>query len=472
MRKTKIIATLGPASEDDKTIDALLDAGVDVIRQNFSHGTQEEHGKVCDQIHDKSEQVPVMMDTQGPEIRLGAVDDGTELAADDTVRLTTEDVTGDTETLPLQYDLLDDLAAGDTVFIADGAIELEVDEVTATEAVCTVVFGGPVSSHKSVNVPEKDVGPDGLTEKDNDDIAFGAENGFDIVAVSFVKEAADVEAVQELLAEHDSDMMVVAKIEHMTAVENIDAIIDAADGIMIARGDLGVELPASEVPILQKEIIQNCNRNAVPVITATQMLQSMTEKPHATRAEVSDVSNAVMDGTDAVMLSEETAIGEYPVQTVEVMADVIADAEQHVTGQVHHTVKTTSATVEDVIAKSVWQTSHDMNPAYIVAHTSSGYTARNIAKYRPETPIIAVTDNKRVQRQLNLVWGVSAYHIDFPTNVDNMIGASVSALHEQGLIEEDDMLVLSAGVPTSATGTTNMMEVRQVDEILAEHDGR
>jgi len=472
MRKTKIVATLGPASEADAMIDALLDTGVDVIRQNFSHGTHTEHGDVCDRVHDRSEQVPVMMDTQGPEVRLGAVADGTVLETDATVRLTTSDVTGDADRLPLGYDLVADLETGDTVFIDDGNIELEVTDVTEDDAICTVVFGGPVSSRKAVNVPGKDVGPDGLTAKDEEDIAFGAEHGFDMVAVSFVKRAADIQAVRGIVEEHDADMQIIAKIEHGTAVENIDAIIDAADGVMIARGDLGVEMPAAEVPLLQKEIIEECNRAGKPVITATQMLQSMTEKPHATRAEVSDVSNAVMDGTDAVMLSEETAVGDYPVQSVQVMADVVVAAEEQVAGRIHHTVKAATAEVADAITKSVWQAAHDVAPAYIVAHTSSGYTARNIAKYRPDAPVIAFTDSRTVQRQLNPVWGVRAYHMDFPANVDTMICESTMELYETDMVDEDDVLVLSAGVPTSVTETTNMMEVRRVADILDEHGSR
>lgn len=472
MRKTKIVATLGPASESEDVIEQMLDAGVDVVRQNFSHGTHEEHADVLETIHNKSSHIPVMLDTQGPEIRLRDVEEDVELDEDDTVTLSTAEKTGTAEELTISYPgLLKQAAEGDTVIIGDGDIELTVTAVNDEHVECTVVFGGPVSSQKSVNIPGKDVGPDGLTEKDVDDIAFGAKTGFDFIAVSFVKRADDIEAVQNILEKHDSEADIIAKIEHIKAVENLDEIVEASDGIMIARGDLGVELPASDVPILQKDIIKKCNTAGKPVITATQMLKSMTEHPRATRAEVSDVSNAVMDGTDAVMLSEETAVGEYPVKSVEVMASIVERAEEDILDNVHHTLKTPSQNIEDVISKSVWQATHDMETRFIVAHTTSGYTARNIAKYRPSTDIVAFTDSEWVQRQLNLVWGVRAYRMEFPDTVEEMIHESTSLLYENDMVDPGDTLVLSAGVPTAVSGMTNMMEVRIVEEILEETGG-
>ncbi len=467
MRQTKIVATVGPASESPETLGELIDTGVNVVRQNFSHGTQDEHKEVLETVHIMSEQVAVTMDTQGPDIRLRTVEDDTVLEQDSTVEIVTDDITGDAERLATQYEpFVAEAEEGDHIVVADGDIELRVDEKQEDRLVCTVLYGGEVISHQSLAIPERDVGPKGLTEKDREDIRFGAEAGFDLVAVSFVKRPEDVEAVRKILDEEDSDMGIIAKIEQITAVDNINEIIDVADGIMVARGDLGVELPAAEVPIQQKEIIRKCNETATPVITATQMMSSMTEHPRATRAEVSDVANAVMDGTDAVMLSEETAIGDYPVTTVEVMSQIIERAEQHISDEVHHTVRTKSVNTEDVISKAVWQASRDIDARYLVAHTTSGYTARHIAKYRPDTDIIAFTDSRAVQRQLSLVWGVDAYYMAFHEYVGDMIHDSVAALADNNMVGDDDTLILTAGVPTGQSGTTNMLEIRTVEEIL------
>ncbi len=467
MRKTKIVATIGPASGSTDTLESLIDSGVDVVRQNFSHGTREEHGDVLNTVHGCSDSVAVMMDTQGPDIRLRDVEEGTILEVDSTLEIVTDTVTGTADRLSTDYTaFIDDAETGDHIIVGDGDVELLVEEIQDDRIVCTVLYGGEVISHQSLSIPERDVGPEGLTEKDREDLRFGAQAGFDLVAVSFVKRPEDVEAVRNILESEGSDMAVIAKIEHITAVDNIDEIIDVSDGVMIARGDLGVELPAEEVPILQKQIIQKCNNAGKPVITATQMMSSMTDHPRATRAEVSDVSNAVMDGTDAVMLSEETAIGEYPVKAVEVMARVIERAEEHVADHVHHTVRTPSRDTADVISKSAWQASKDIDARYLVAHTTSGYTARNLARYRPSTEIVAFTDSETIKRQLNLVWGVKAYLMEFPEYADDMIHDSVAYLSENGLAEADDTLVLTAGVPTAVTGTTNMLQIRTVNEIL------
>lgn len=467
MRKTKIVATLGPASNSRETIEALIDAGVDVVRQNFSHGSHEEHKEVLETVHDLSENVAVMMDTEGPDIRLRDVEADTVLEQDSTVEIVTDETTGTADRLSTQYDaFVDETDEGDHIVVADGDVELRVDEAHEERLVCTVLYGGEVISNQSLAIPERDVGPDGLTEKDREDLRFGAQAGFDLAAISFVKRPDDVEAVRDILDEEDSDMAVIAKVEDTQAVEHIDGIIEASDGIMVARGDLGVELPASNVPILQKQIIEKCNQAAKPVITATQMLKSMTEHPRATRAEVSDVSNAVMDGTDAVMLSEETAIGEYPVTAAEVMSRIITRAEDHIQDHVHHTVRTASKDIADVISKSVWQASREIDARYLIAHTTSGYTAQQIAKYRPDTDIIAFTGSETVQRQLNVVWGVNAYQIPISEGVDEMIHSSVSYLDEHELVDEEDLLVMTAGVPTATAGTTNMLEIRTANNIL------
>jgi len=467
MKHTKIISTIGPASNSKKKIEQLVDAGVNVFRQNFSHVDHETHGEIFDRIRDVSEKTAVMIDTKGPEIRLRQVQENTVLKDDRKVVLTTEDIEGDEERLSVNFDdFVGNISVGDEVRIDDGKIELKVINIENGEAECNIIHGGPVANRKAVNVPGKDVGLAAPTEKDREDIAFAAEKGYDFVSLSFVKKAEDVEQVKQILEEKDSEMHIISKIEHSKAVDNFGQILEASDGIMVARGDLGVELSPSSLPMLQKEIIKKCNKAGKPVITATQMLESMTENPTATRAEISDVANAVMDGSDAVMLSGETAIGEYPVNTVEFMSRVIEEAESEIKEQTHHTIKEQPRNTREVITKGVWQASRDSHAEYIIAHTTSGSTARNISKHRPETPIIALTDKEVVERQLQLVWGVQSYYEEFQDNVKGMLESSAQRMLNLDLAEEDTELVLSAGIPTSVTGTTNMMQIRTVESIL------
>lgn len=466
MKKTKIVSTIGPSTDSKQKIADIIDAGVDVVRQNFSHVDHEQHGKIYDRIREVSEKTAVMIDTKGPEIRLGEIEEGTILETGHKVEITTEEVEGGEDLISVNYeDFLDYIESGDEVRIDDGKIELQVEKVGET-AECQIVYGGEISSRKAVNVPGKDIGLSAPTEKDVTDIEFAAKKGYDFVSLSFVKQASDVEEVRDILDENGSEMHIISKIEHAKAVENFDEILEVSDAIMVARGDLGVELPASRLPMLQKEMIEKANRAGKPVITATQMLESMTDNPTATRAEISDVANAVLDGTDAVMLSGETAIGEYPVKTVEFMADVVDEAENTLEDQVHHTVTEASRNTREIICKNVWQASRESDAKYIIAHTSSGSTARNISKYRPENPVIAFTDSETVERQLQLVWGVESYYEEFPEDVEGMIEASARRMRGLGLADGDNKLVLSAGIPTSITGTTNMMQIRTVDEIL------
>ncbi len=468
MRKTKIVATIGPASETDQILDSLVEAGVDVARQNFSHGTHEEHERTLKKLRDTSKEIGLMMDTQGPEIRLKEVEEDTELYQGDIVKIVTDEVLGDREVLPVDHpNTADFLKSGDKILIDDGQIELEVLEVDE-EVRCEVIYGGKVLSRKSVNVPGKDMGLRAPTKKDIRDIRFGVDAGFDFVSVSFVKSARDIERIRDLIDEKDSDMEIIAKIEHLKAVENIDEIIDAADGVMIARGDLGVEVPASDVPVLQKKIIEKANLKEKPVITATQMLKSMTESPRATRAEVSDVANAVIDGSAAVMLSEETAIGRYPVKSVEFMSEVLLKMEDYVKGRKYFTTEKKSRDVADIIAKNVTQAAREIDVKFIVAHTSSGYTAHKIARFRPDVEIIAFTDKKKVQRKLSLVWGVKPFYSDFPEHVDDMVCSTAETLFEKGMVETDDKLLITAGVPAPVTGITNMMQIRTVESLLEE----
>ncbi len=472
MRKTKIVATLGPASYDEQEIGKLVESGVDVFRQNLSHGTQDEHQKTLENIRDLSDEAGVMMDTQGPEVRLKQVKENTEIAKGEEIRLVSSEIEGSEDVYPVDHpDFEDYIDVGDKILIDDGQIELEVLEVDGSMR-CEVIHGGKVLSRKSVNVPGKDLGLKTPTEKDIDDIKFGCKADFDFVSASFVKTSKDIRKIKDILEKNDSEMDVIAKIEHLKAVENIDDIIEVSDGLMIARGDLGVEVPASDVPVLQKEIIEKANRKEVPVIIATQMLKSMTESPRATRAEVSDVANAVIDGACAAMLSEETAIGRYPVRSVEFMAEVLEKMEDYVKGREFSVMDVKGEDVAEIIAKNVSQAARDLDVKYIVVHTSSGYTARKIAKFRPDVDIIAFTDRRSVQRKLSLVWGVKAYHSEFPEHVDQMVCGTAERLFEMGEVEEDDQLLITAGVPAPVTGITNMMQIRTVESLLEEGEKR
>jgi len=468
MRKTKIVSTIGPASDSVDVLERLSDAGMNIARQNFSHGTFEEHEERLKRIRSISDNIGVMMDTQGPEIRLKEVGEGTTLNTGDSVKLVTDEITGNEEKLPVDYPgIINYLEKGDNLLIDDGQIELEVKKVDEYVD-CKVIFGGKVLSKKSVNVPGKDIGLKAPTEKDVKDIKFAIKKGFDFVSASFVKTAEDIHKIKDIIESKNCDMDIIAKIEHIKAVNNLDEILDATDAVMIARGDLGVEVPASQVPLLQKRIIEKANRKEKPVITATQMLKSMTESPRATRAEVSDVANAVLDGSDAVMLSEETAVGKYPVKSVEFMSEVVQQMEGYLKDRPHHTHDLRSDNIADIIAKSVWQADRDIDVKYIVAHTSSGYTAHKIAKFRPETDILAFTDKENIQRKLNLVWGVTSFYMEFPEHVDEMTARSAKILYDNGYVEEDDRLLLTAGVPAPVEGITNMMEIRTVRSLLEE----
>ncbi|MFP4229991.1 MAG: pyruvate kinase [Candidatus Nanohaloarchaea archaeon] len=467
MKNTKIVSTIGPATDSKKKIEQIVDAGVNVIRQNFSHVDHEAHKEVYDRVRDATEKTAVMADTKGPEIRLGQVKEGTELEKGHKLVLTTEEVEGTEERLPVKYkDLPDFVEAGDEVRIDDGKIELQVDEVNDNEIHTTIVFGGEVSSRKALNVPGKDIGLTAPTEKDKKDIRFAAKHGYDFISLSFVKKPEDIKETREILREEGSEAKIISKIEHPKAVENFDAILEETDAVMVARGDLGVETPAAELPKLQKDMIQKCNLAGKPVITATQMLESMTENPTATRAEISDVANAVLDGTDAVMLSGETAVGEYPVETVKFMAEVVREAESTVEEQDHHTLWKESENIEEIICKNAFQASEELDADNIVAPTETGETAQHIAKHRPKTNIVALTQSETVERQLQLVWGVEPYYMEFPETVDQLIKDSAKRLRTLGLTEEGKETVFAAGTPPGKAGATNTLQIRETEEIL------
>jgi pyruvate kinase len=467
MRKTKIIATIGPSSEDRKVIKDMVKSGLNIARLNFSHRTQEQAETTYKNLRKVAPHVGIMMDTQGPEVRLGRIKEGTELLRGSKVELSAEDILGDEKKLPVDYPgLFDYLRKNDTIIMSDGSLELKVEQTSGSSVKCRVIYGGKISSKKSVNIPGKDIGLFAPTKKDLKNIKFGAGLGFDFVAASFVKSSKDIEKIRTVLKKEKSSMKIIAKIEHVEAVRHFDEILEVSDAIMIARGDLGVEVPASDVPLLQKTIIRKCLENEKPVIVATQMLMSMTEHPRATRAEVSDVANAVEDGADAVMLSEETAIGKYPVKTVQFMAETIQKMEEYLHGRLPDALKSEKCEIADIIARNVWQAARDSSARFIIAHTSSGYTARKIARFRPDIDILAFTDKEIVERQMNLIWGVRPFLAKFYKHVDEMLCDSAEFLFKKGLVNEKDIIILTAGEPVSVSGSTNMMEIREIKSLL------
>jgi len=466
MRKTKIIATIGPASENKDVIKKMVKSGLNIARLNFSHRTQKEAKTTYQNLRKVVPDIGIMMDTQGPEVRLGRIKEGTDLLRGSEVELVSDDVLGDEKKLPVDYPgLFDYLKKDDTILMSDGSLELRVEKV-GSSVKCRVVYGGKISSKKSVNIPGKNIGLFAPTKKDLENIKFGARMGFDFVAASFVKSANDIKKIRTVLKNEKSSMQIIAKIEHIKAVENLDEILEASDAVMIARGDLGVEVPASDVPLLQKTIIRKCLECEKPVIVATQMLMSMTEHPRATRAEVSDVANAVEDGADAVMLSEETAVGKYPVKSVQFMAETIQKMETYLIGRLPEALKSGKNEIADIIAKNVWQAARDSSAKFIIAHTSSGYTAKKIARFRPDIDILAFTDKEIVERQMNLIWGVRPFLTKFYKHVDDMLCDSAEFLYKKGLVNEKDIVILSAGEPVSVSGSTNMMEIRRVKSLL------
>jgi pyruvate kinase len=472
MRKTKIIATIGPSSEDKKVIKDMVKSGLNIARLNFSHRTQEQAKATYRNLRNVVPHIGIMMDTQGPEVRLGRIKKGTELLRGSEVELVKHDILGDEKKLPVDYPgLFDYLKENDIILMSDGSLELKVKKISNSSVKCKVIYGGKISSKKSVNIPGKDIGLFAPTKKDLENIRFGARIGFDFVAASFVKSPKDIKKIRAVLKKEKSGMRIVAKIEHVEAVRNLDGILEASDAIMIARGDLGVEVPPSDVPLLQKTIIRKCLENEKPVIVATQMLMSMTEHPRATRAEVSDVANAVEDGADAVMLSEETAVGKYPVKSVQFMAETIEKMEEYLLGRLPAALKSGKSEIADIIAKNVWQAARDSSAKFIIAHTSSGYTARKIAKFRPDIDILAFTDKEIVERQMNLIWGVRPFLTKFYKHVDDMLCDSAEFLYKKRLVNKEDVVILTAGEPVAVSGSTNMMEVRKIKSLLEQRKG-
>jgi pyruvate kinase len=479
MRKTKIVCTIGPASGSPETVKQMLEAGMDVARLNFSHGSHEEHAAFLATLRQAAAELDrnlaIMLDTKGPEISIGTLKGGrVTLSEGARVTLTTEEIEGDAGRISVTYKGLPQaVLPGSHILLDDGNVGLRVLETGGQDVLCEVLFGGELTDHKGVNLPGVHLDLPAVTETDIADINFGIDNNVDFIAASFVRQAADVIAIRRLLEARDADIHIIAKIENEEGVKNLEEIIKVADGVMVARGDLGVEIAAEEVPLVQKAIIRKCNQAGKPVVTATQMLESMIHNPRPTRAESSDVANAILDGTDAVMLSGETAIGRHPEEAVRVMARIAGRTEESLdyAQLLKQRAASSSPTVTDAISYATCTTAQDLGAAAIVTSTKSGFTARNVSKYRPRAPIVAVTPSEQVQRKLCLVWGVQPLGAPMINNTDQMIKEAVEISLAKGLIRCGDLIVITAGVPVGVPGMTNLLKVHIVGEVLARGTG-
>ncbi len=473
-RKTKVICTLGPAVDDEEMIRKLIRAGMNAARFNFSHGDHEEHLQRLNKLKNVRDAmgrpVATILDTKGPEIRIRSFQTKSiALEAGASFTLTTREVEGTEEIVSVTYPKLhEEVGPGQEILIDDGLVALKVEKIEGQDIRCTVENGGSLSANKSINIPGVHIHLPALTEKDVSDIQFGVENDFDFIAASFVRRAADVQAVREVLDHFGGqDVKIIAKIENQEGVDHIDEILAAADGVMVARGDLGVEIPAARVPILQKQIIRKGLRLGKPVITATQMLDSMIRNPRPTRAEVSDVANAVFDGTSCVMLSGETANGHYPVEALSAMVGIVEEAEQ----SIHYwrrfekrMVGMSASNIDDAITHTSCLTAKDLNAKAILVATSSGRTARMICRFRPACPIAALTMHEKVRRQLAISWGVIPFLTGEVTSTDRIFSMSVEVALKEKLVQNGDVVVITAGVPLGKSGSTNLIKAQVVND--------
>ena len=477
MRKTKIICTLGPSTDKEGVLRALVENGMNVARFNFSHGSHEEHKGRLDALKAIREEldrpVAALLDTKGPEIRLKDFVNGTEmLEAGQSFTLTTREVEGTKEICSITYkELPHDVVAGGTIMLDDGLIKLSIRSVTDTDIICEVLNNGKIKNKKGVNVPGVHLSMPYMSQRDRDDIIFGIEQGFDFIAASFVRSAQDVYEIRNLLNSYDSNIRIIAKIENREGVENIDSILGAADAVMVARGDLGVEIDFSELPGIQKSIIDRSFSFGKPIMTATQMLDSMMINPRPTRAEISDVANAIYDGTSAIMLSGETAAGAYPVEALKTMAAIAEHTENEAHYQDRRLIARSKATgktsVSDATAHAACLTAQDLNASAIVTVTASGSTARLLSKYRPTQPIIAFVMQPQVQRQLALSWGITPLIMSLAHSTDELIEMSTSLAEKYGYLRNGELAVVTAGVPVGVSGTTNMVKIHMVGNCLA-----
>ncbi|MFB5663583.1 pyruvate kinase [Alteribacillus sp. HJP-4] len=480
MRKTKIVCTIGPASESNEMLENLMHAGMNVARLNFSHGDFAEHKARIDTIRETSKRldknVAILLDTKGPEIRTHSMKDGAlQLEKGQELIVSGEEVEGTTEKISVTYpNLADDMAPGKKILLDDGLIELEVLKVMGRDLRTKVLNNGELKNKKGVNLPNVSVNLPGITEKDAADIKFGIQQEVDFIAASFVRRASDVLEIRELLEKHNAgDIQIIPKIENQEGIDNIDEILEVSDGLMVARGDLGVEIPPEEVPLVQKNLIKKCNTLAKPVITATQMLDSMQRNPRPTRAEASDVANAIFDGTDAIMLSGETAAGDYPEESVKTMSNIALKAETALKYEdiLSQRTKESRRSITNSISQSVSHTAYNLNAAAILSATESGHTAKIVSKYRPESPIIAVTSNEKVFRRLALVWGVTPMLGVAAASTDEMLDSTVRESLKTDFVKHGDLVVITAGVPVGESGTTNIMKVHVIGEVIGKGQG-
>lgn len=481
IKKTKIVCTLGPATDNVDTMVQLIESGMNVARFNFSHGDHSEQLERFNNLKEARKRadrnVGILLDTKGPEIRTHLMaTDVVQLNKGNTVRISMEEVAGTAEKFSVSYnELINDVVVGGHILLDDGLVDLLVTEIDHenNEIVTEIQNSGILKSRKGVNVPNVSLNLPGITEKDENDIRFGVREGIDFIAASFVRRASDVMEIRQVLEEEGRpNVKIISKIENQEGVDNLDEILEVSDGIMVARGDLGVEIPTQEVPIVQKHIIKKCNEAGKVVITATQMLDSMQKNPRPTRAEAGDVANAIFDGTDAVMLSGETAAGDYPVEAVKTMASIALRTEEALIGQDAMILKAyDKRDLTEAIGQAVGHTARNLAISTIVAATKSGHTAQMISKYRPQANIIAATFDQDVSRSLTLSWGVQAFEIEAPKDTDDMLDSATALVQEKGFAKEGDLIIITAGVPVTESGTTNLMKIQLIGTLLAEGEG-
>ncbi|WP_210468604.1 pyruvate kinase [Sporosarcina sp. 6E9] len=482
MRKTKIVCTIGPASETPEILEELIDAGMNVARLNFSHGDHAEHKARIDRINEaarkKGKVVGILLDTRGPEIRTHSMKDGrVDLVTGQYLNISMTEVEGNSDVFSVTYDkLIEDVGVGSTILLDDGLIQLEVigkDEDNGLIKTL-VINSGTLKNKKGVNVPGVQVQLPGMTEKDANDILFGIKEGVDFIAASFVRRASDVMEIRSLLEENDgADLQIIPKIENQEGVDNIDEIITVSDGLMVARGDLGVEIPSEEVPLIQKKLIEKCNQAGKPVITATQMLDSMQHNPRPTRAEASDVANAILDGSDAIMLSGETAAGLYPVESVKTMVKIALHTEEAVDYRslVSTRRREKQGNLTEAIGQSAAYTALNLNVKAVLAPTRSGHTAKMIAKYRPGCPVIALTSSEKCSKKLSLVWGIYPIVGKDVKSIDEILQESVEESVKHQYVTHGDVVIITAGVPVGEVGTTNLMKIHVIGDLLTRGQG-
>jgi pyruvate kinase len=469
IKKTKIVCTVGPASSDPAVMEEMIRQGMDVARLNFSHGDRQGHGEMISQVRRLSatvgRPVAILQDLGGGKVRLGRIKGGTvSVDTGATLTLTTRQMEGTAQKISVTYPgLTDDVREGDTILLADGTLELKVSAVNPPEITCQVVVGGKISSHKGVNMPSSELRAKALTDQDKEDLRFGVQAEVDLIALSYVRGGEDIREAKEIVQSQNADIPIIAKIERQEALTHIDEIMQEADGIMVARGDLGVEIPLERVPLVQKDLIKRANRLGKPVITATQMLRSMVESPRPTRAEASDVANAILDGTDAVMLSEETATGRYPVEAVRFMVMIAQSIEQgfpygaFLPPDPYH-----KGEIADSMSHAACQLAEDLGATAIITPTRTGRTARLVSRYRPRHPILAFSPKATTVRRLILSWGVYPILVPEFTNVDEIVGKGITAALRRGWVAKGERVVVTAGTPIDLPGTTNLITVEEL----------